>query len=67
MLLSPAAAARLGLPPSAERATLEVRGLASFTTPILVRDLVLDGNLGRTFVDGRTFAFDLAAGAVWVS
>ena len=68
VLLSPGAASRLGIAPAAGQDSAEIRvpGLDPVRTPVLVRDLVYDGNLGRSFVEGRRFAFDLSTGRVWV-
>jgi hypothetical protein len=66
VLVSPAARARLGLDAfeGARPARIDVLGLGEVPTALAVRDLIYDGNLGRTFVDGRTLAFDLAVGHV---
>jgi hypothetical protein len=67
-VVAPAAAARLGLAPSdaVRDVRLDVAGLGGVTTPVVVRDIIYDGNLGRRFNEGRTLAFDLAAGRVWI-
>jgi hypothetical protein len=64
VFVSPEAAARLGIEASAAEADLEVRGLPRGRSPVRVHPLIYDGNLGRTFCAGRTFAFDLRAGEV---
>ncbi len=46
--------------------TIVVRGLGAVETPVAVRELIYDGNLGRTFVEGREMAFDLAGGSLWI-
>jgi hypothetical protein len=69
VLVSPATAARLGIAATAGAAQtvdLDVGGVGRVRGPALVRELIYDGNLGRTFVDGRRIAFDLAAERVWI-
>jgi hypothetical protein len=64
VFVAPASAGRLGLDAAAAWAEIGVRGLDAFRTPVVVHPLIYDGNLGRTFTDGRTFAFDLRDGRV---
>lgn len=66
IVIAPKAAARLGIPRTTEPRMREirVRGLGPISCPVLVRDLIYDGNLGNLFASPRRFAFDLAADRV---
>jgi hypothetical protein len=67
-VVAPAAAERLGIARSDEirDVRVDVKGLGEVTTPVRVRQIIYDGNLGKLFNDGRRLAFDLARGRVWI-
>ena len=50
----------LALAEDASRAVLTVPGLGVVDTPLVVKPILYDGNLGRTVLDGRVLTFDLA-------
>jgi hypothetical protein len=66
-ILSIATARRLGIAPDFRETTLHLSGLQPFRTPISVTECIYDGNLGRSFTDGRRFVFELARGRAWAS
>lgn len=68
VLLAPHAANQLRIE-SNERtcaAELEIVSGARWKTDVVIRDLIIDGNLGATFVRDRAWALDLREPALWV-
>ncbi len=45
--------------------TLRLYGAAEVRTATVVRDIIYDGNLGRSFFDGTSLCFDLKRGRLW--
>ena len=71
-VLAPATAAALGADADAMRSqagpvAFDLSGAGAVTTPAVVKDLVIDGNLGLAFLEGRTLTFDLGAERAWVA
>ena len=69
VLVAPHAAARLGLAAGTEptETNITVPGAGTIRVPVLARDILYDGNLGRTFTASRRFGFDLAQGWIGVA
>jgi len=59
VIVSPKSAASLGIG-DGDAHTLDVQGLGHVETAVVVRDIIYDGNIGRSVLDGRCLTFDLA-------
>ena len=71
-ILAPPTAAALGadadtLMDAPGAVVLDLPGAGRVTTQAVVKDVVIDGNLGLAFLEGKTLALDLAAERVWAS
>lgn len=67
VILSPEAVEGLGYEDAPEEATLDVCGLGTVRTPVVVKAIRYDGNLGAPFFASRALTLDLAAERAWVS
>jgi hypothetical protein len=71
VLLDTHTALRLGLDVSEDRATppcasLEVAPGQPWETEVVVRELIIDGNLGATFIGNRVLSLDLDKAELWI-
>jgi hypothetical protein len=46
--------------------SLEVSTEEPWETDVVVRDLIIDGNLGATFIENRVLTFDLRNAKLWI-
>ena len=74
VVLDPHAAGRLGLDVPEDRSgrvtvsgvALEVGAQEAWETDVVVRELIVDGNLGATFIENRAFTLDLRTSKLWI-
>jgi len=66
VILSPAAAEAFGWADAPAEADLDVVGIGPTRTPIVVKEVVHDGNLGAPFFENRPLTLDLPAGRAFV-
>jgi predicted aspartyl protease len=58
-----------GLDPNAkeQRLKFELAAVISVDSPVMVTDMIMDGNLGQPFMSRHVITFDLAQGRVWIA
>jgi hypothetical protein len=58
-----------GLDPNAkeQRLKVELAPGISVDSPVLVTDMIMDGNLGQPFMSKHVITLDLARGRVWIA
>jgi len=66
VLLSPEAAEALGLDSTPRETVLDVAGLGPVPTPVVVKDIRYDGNVGAPFLALGALTVDVAAGRAWI-
>lgn len=66
VILSPAAARRLGIGSETGETTLEVVGVGPVATRFVVRPIRYDGNLGAPFLAARALTIDLVNERAWL-
>jgi len=66
VILSPDAVQALGCDAASDDAVLDVCGLGPVRTPVVVKPIRHDGNLGAPFFASRPLTIDLAAERAWV-
>lgn len=63
----PASTARGSEPDGAERLRYEAAPALPIDSPVIVTDMIMDGNLGQPFMSRYVITFDLAGGRLWLA
>jgi hypothetical protein len=67
-LIAPEYAEAFGLDPKAkeQRLRFEIAPGIEIDSPVLVTDMIMDGNLGQPFMSRYVLTFDLRNGRLWI-
>jgi hypothetical protein len=74
-IVAPHAACQFGWPsvgnstttPAAEIRAFELIGFGMVTSEVVVKELIYDGNLGRSFLEDHPLTLDLRSGSAWLA